>query len=86
MKIDVAANTRICIPVILDLVARQVIWADLALRRNPRWSTNVEGNQKGMLLIGQALTNLLQNAADSVGMRQQGESEPGRIVVAVHSR
>ncbi|PDW05119.1 TerD family protein [Candidatus Viridilinea mediisalina] len=59
-KIDVAANTRICIPVILDLVAHQVIWADLALRRNPRWFTNVEGNQKGMLLMGQALTTLIK--------------------------
>ena len=59
-KIDVAANTRICIPVILDLVAQQVIWADLALRRNPRWFTNVEGNQKGMLLMGQALTTLIK--------------------------
>jgi hypothetical protein len=59
-KIDVAANTRICIPVILDLVARQVIWADLALRRNPRWFNNVEGNQKGMLLMGQALTSLVK--------------------------
>jgi hypothetical protein len=46
--------------VILDLVARQVIWADLALRRNPRWFTNVEGNQKGMLLMGQALTTLIK--------------------------
>lgn len=59
-KIDVAANTRICIPVVLDLVARQVIWADLALRRNPRWYTNVEGNQKGMLLMGQAMTTLVK--------------------------
>lgn len=59
-KIDVAANTRICIPVILDLVARQVIWADLAMRRNPRWFNNVEGNQKGMLLMGQALTSLVK--------------------------
>lgn len=59
-KIDVAANTRICIPVILDLVARQVIWADLALRRHPRWFNNVEGNQKGMLLMGQALTTLVK--------------------------
>jgi hypothetical protein len=58
-KIDVAANTRICLPVILDLVARQVIWADLALRRHPRWVNNVEGNQHGMLLLGQALTTLV---------------------------
>jgi hypothetical protein len=59
-KIDVAANTRICLPVILDLVERRVVWADLALRRNPRWFNNVEGNQQGMLLMGQALTTLVK--------------------------
>jgi hypothetical protein len=59
-KIDVAADTRICLPVILDLVTRKVIWADLALRRHPHWVNNVEGNQKGMLLMGQALTTLPQ--------------------------
>ncbi|MCG8346545.1 MAG: TerD family protein, partial [Chloroflexales bacterium] len=57
-KIDVATDTRICLPVILDLAERKVIWTDLALRRNPRWYNNVEGNQKGMLLMGQALTTL----------------------------
>ena len=59
-KIDVAADTRICLPVILDFQERNVIWADLALKRNPRWYNNVEGNQKGMLLMGQALTTLVK--------------------------
>ena len=59
-KIDVAADTRICVPVILDLVERRAIWADLALSRNPRWVTNVEANQHGMLLMGQALTTLVK--------------------------
>lgn len=59
-KSDVAADTRICVPVILDLVERRAIWADLALRRNPRWFNNVEGDQKGMLLMGQALTSLVK--------------------------
>ncbi len=58
--IDLAADTRICLPVILDLSERRVIWADLALRREPRWFNNVEGNQKGMLLMGQALTTLVK--------------------------
>ncbi|MEN9938340.1 MAG: hypothetical protein RLZZ387_4919 [Chloroflexota bacterium] len=59
-KIDVAADTRICVPVILDLVEHRAIWADLALRRHPRWVTNVEANQHGMLLMGQALTSLVK--------------------------
>ena len=59
-KIDVAADTRICIPLILDLVERQIIWTDLALTRNPAWYNNIEGNQKGMTLMGKALTNLVK--------------------------
>ena len=59
-KIDLAADTRICIPVILDMVAQQVIWADLALTSTPYWQNNVESNQKGMVLMGQALTSLVK--------------------------
>jgi hypothetical protein len=57
-KIDVAADTQICVPVILDLMARQVIWTDLALRSNPFFANNIEANQKGMVLMGKALTTL----------------------------
>ena len=57
-KIDVAADTTIAIPVILDLETRQFIWTDLALTKNPYWYNNVEGNQKGMVLLGQAMANL----------------------------
>ncbi|MBP2002266.1 hypothetical protein J2Z69_003338 [Paenibacillus shirakamiensis] len=57
-KIDVTADTQIAIPMILDLVQRKVIWTDLALSRNPHDYNNVEGNQKGMILMGKALTDL----------------------------
>ncbi|MED2010633.1 TerD family protein [Brevibacillus borstelensis] len=57
-KIDVAADTQIAIPVIFDLVERTIIWADLALTRNPGYYNNVEGNQKGMVLMGKAMTAL----------------------------
>jgi hypothetical protein len=57
-KIDVAADTRICIPLILDLVERTVIWSDLALRSRPRWRNNVESNQTGMWILGKAMTTL----------------------------
>jgi hypothetical protein len=57
-KIDVAADTRICIPLILDLVERTVIWTDLALRSRPRWRNNVESNQTGMRIVGKAMTTL----------------------------
>jgi len=57
-KIDLSANTRICIPVIIDLLDRKIIWTDLAFKKNPYWVNNIEGNQKGMVLIGQAFTSM----------------------------
>ncbi|WP_340018790.1 TerD family protein [Paenibacillus sp. FSL H3-0457] len=57
-KIDITADTQIAIPVIMDLVERTVIWTDLALTRYPEYYNNVEGNQKGIVLMGKALTNL----------------------------
>ncbi len=57
-KIDVAADMQIAIPVILDLVERTVIWTDLSLAKHPDYCNNVEGNRKGMALIGKAMTAL----------------------------
>ncbi|AWB46579.1 cytoplasmic protein [Paenibacillus sp. CAA11] len=57
-KIDVTADTQIAIPVILDLVERTIIWTDLSLTRHPHYYNNVEGNQKGMVLMGKAMTAL----------------------------
>lgn len=57
-KIDLTADTQIAIPVILDLVERTVIWTDLALKKHPYYYNNVEGNQKGTVLMGKAMTTL----------------------------
>ncbi|NOU99407.1 TerD family protein [Paenibacillus planticolens] len=59
-RIDIAADTRIAIPVILDLVKREIIWCDLALQKHPHFYNNIEGNQKGMVLMGQAMTSLIK--------------------------
>ncbi len=59
-KIDLAADTQICIPLIFDLVERTVLWTDIALRTDPRWQNNVEGNQRGMRVLGKALTDLVK--------------------------
>lgn len=59
-KIDITANTTICIPMILDLQQNKIIWTDIALRRHPNWQVNVEGNQKGMVLIGKAMASLVK--------------------------
>ncbi|WP_341280217.1 TerD family protein [Paenibacillus sp. FSL H8-0537] len=57
-KIDVTADTEIAVPVILDLVERKIIWTDLSLTRHPNYYNNIEGHQKGMVLIGKAMTDL----------------------------
>lgn len=57
-KIDITADTQLAIPVILDLVERTIIWTDLALTRYPDYHNNVEGNQKGIVLMGKAMTTL----------------------------
>lgn len=57
-KVDITADTQIAIPVILDLVERTVVWTDLSLTRHPDYYNNVEGNQRGMVLMGKAMTTL----------------------------
>lgn len=59
-KIDITADTKISIPMILDLKERKMIWADLALRHLPRWNINIEGNQRGFIAMGKALTSLVK--------------------------
>ncbi|WP_103106836.1 TerD family protein [Brevibacillus reuszeri] len=59
-KVDLASNTSISIPVILDLVERKVIWTDVALRSHPRFVNNVEANSGGMQWMGKALTTLVK--------------------------
>ena len=59
-KLDLTANTTVTIPAILDLQERQILWTDMSLSRQPNWcrGNNVENNQKGMVLIGKALTTM----------------------------
>jgi hypothetical protein len=58
-KVDIAANTRICLPAVLDLVERQVIWADIALREYPGWN-NVQNNLSGMSVLARAMASLVR--------------------------
>lgn len=53
-RVDIASNTRICLPFAMDLEERQVLWADLGLTEHPRWN-NVHNNLRGVSLMLQAL-------------------------------
>ncbi|WP_035424251.1 TerD family protein [Bacillus sp. UNC438CL73TsuS30] len=57
-KFDITADTQICIPVIFDLAERKAIWSDIALRRNPNYAINIEGNLIGIAATGKSLTSL----------------------------
>lgn len=59
-KFDLTAETSIAIPVILDVVKKEVIWCDMGLTRMPHLNNNIEGNQTGMVAIGQAMTSLVK--------------------------
>jgi hypothetical protein len=59
-KIDLSADTTICVPAIIDLKERTVHWADLALKKNPSWANNVEGNMSGLQLISKAIIELVK--------------------------
>jgi len=57
-KVDLTADTRICIPVVLDLVDRKVIWTDIALNNRPSFQINVEANNGGIALMGKAINEM----------------------------
>jgi len=57
-RLDLTAETRIAIPLIIDVETREVIWCDMALRRHPDWNNNVLANLSGIALTLQALTQL----------------------------
>ncbi|CAA2108356.1 TerD family protein [Variovorax paradoxus] len=56
-RVDVAADTTICLPAIFDLDAREVIWADVALKQYPLWN-NVQSNLAGVSLMLRSLVEM----------------------------
>ncbi len=57
-RLDLTAESRIAIPLLVDVADRTLIWCDMALRSNPKWVNNVQGNLGGIALSLQALTSL----------------------------
>lgn len=57
-KIDIASDTRIVIPLVIDCLERKVIWCDLGLKNHPSWVNNVVTNKKSIGLVCKALSNL----------------------------
>ncbi len=58
-RIDVASDTTVCIPLIVDLADRQVVWADIALKsRSP--INNVRRNGDSLTKMGKAVCGLVK--------------------------
>jgi len=55
-RIDIASDTVICLPFVMDLQERRMIWADLGLTSSPRWN-NVDNNLSGVSLMLRALVH-----------------------------
>ncbi len=55
-RIDIASDTGICLPFVMDLQERRMIWADLGLTSSPRWN-NVGNNLSGISLMLRALVH-----------------------------
>lgn len=57
-KLDITADTKIALPLIIDLADGLVLWADMSLRRYPRWVNNVAGNLGGIQLTLRSLVEM----------------------------
>lgn len=53
-----SADTRIAIPLLIDVVTKEAIWCDMSLKGNPAWVNNVDGNLRGIVATLMALSNL----------------------------
>lgn len=59
-KIDLTANTRVCLPFIIDLKDRMVIWTDLAVNNNPSHNNNVINNMSTITIMNEAMLSLVK--------------------------
>lgn len=57
-KSELQSDTRIMIPLIIDVIDRVVIWCDLALRAHPSYRNNVHGNLSSLSLMAKAMVEL----------------------------
>jgi hypothetical protein len=77
-KIDLASDTTVSIPVIMELEERRVVWADVALRSSG-WVNNVQANRDNIARLARAIVGLdRSNLYDLFRMHAEarGESAP----------
>jgi hypothetical protein len=57
-RLDVTADTRIAVPLLVDVVEQKVVWCDLALRNTAGLWNNVEANKGGITMALRALVGI----------------------------
>ncbi|WP_053782061.1 hypothetical protein [Paenibacillus xylanivorans] len=57
-RINLTADSRMCIPAIIDVQERRILWCDLGLKRHPKGYHPVENNKANLALIARAMTEL----------------------------
>lgn len=57
-RFDVASNTKVCVPVLFDIVERRAIWVDMGLRQHPAFVNNVHSNKANLTDIVKAMSEL----------------------------
>lgn len=56
-KIDLTGDTRVNVPMVLDLVNREIIWLDLALNNKAKWN-NVESTKDNVCTLVKGIVNI----------------------------
>jgi len=74
-KIDIASDTTVVLPLVIDAKTRKVIWMDLGLKQRPLWN-NVHNNRNNINLVVKAMTQLHKpNLYDLLAMHVDGRGK-----------
>lgn len=75
-KFDLTANTKVAIPIIIDLYERKVIWTDLSLKRHPSVDNNVHNNLSSTSIINKSMTTVIKpNLYDLINLHIEARGE-----------
>jgi len=74
-KIDLASDTTVVLPLLIDAKERKVIWMDLGLKQRPTWNT-AYGNRHNVGIVCKAMTQLHKpNLYDLLSMHVDGRGK-----------
>ena len=75
-RIDLASDTTVSIPLVIDLEERRVVWADVALR-SAGWVNNVHANRDNLARLARAVVGLDRpNLYDLFLMHAEARGKP----------